>query len=97
MIYNITNKYKITEIMEKVIEMIRTFQEDYWISVKHETNINYLIKEIKDKKRKPSRNETVELIKYFRKIKKKIKKRIRKIENEASFFNKHHRKNRLTF
>jgi len=93
-LYNISNKYDINEKMDKTIEIIKTCQETYLIYIKHESVINQIIENIVDKKRKPTRTEAARIIRYLKKLRKKILKKTKKLDSEMKYFHKFHKKNK---
>ena len=94
-LYNISNKYNISEKMDKTIEIIKTCQETYLIYIKHESVINQILENIIDKKRRPTRMEAARIIRYLKKLRKKILKKIRKLDSEMKYFHKFHKKNKI--
>jgi len=93
-LYNISNKYDISDKMDKTIEIIKTCQETYLIYIKHESVINQIIENIIDKKRLPTRTEAARIIRYLKKLRKKISKRIKKLDSEMKYFHKFRKKNK---
>jgi len=93
-LYNISNKYDISDKMDKTIETIKTCQETYLIYIKHESAVNLIIENIIDKKRQPTRTEAARIIRYLKKLRKKISKRIRKLDSEMKYFHKFRKKNK---
>ncbi len=94
-LYNISNKYDISDKMDKTIEIIKTCQETYLIYIKHESVINQILENIIDKKRQPTRTEAARIIRYLKKLRKKILKKIRKLDSEMKYFHKFHKKNKI--
>lgn len=94
-LYNISNKYDISDKMDKTIEIIKTCQETYLIYIKHESVINQILENIIDKKRQPTRAEAARIIRYLKKLRKKILKMIRKLDSEMKYFHKFHKKNKI--
>ena len=94
-LYNISNKYDISDKMDKTIEIIKTCQETYLIYIKHESVINQILENIIDKKRRPTRMEAARIIRYLKKLRKKILKKIRKLDSEMKYFHKFHKKNKI--
>jgi len=64
-LYNISNKYDISDKMDKTIEIIKTCQETYLIYVKHESVVNLIIENIIDKKKRPTRMEAARISSFF--------------------------------
>ncbi len=94
-LYNISNKYDISDKMGKTIEIIKTCQETYLIYIKHESVINQILENIIDKKRQPTRMEAARIIRYLKKLRKKILKKIKKLDSEMKYFHKFHKKNKI--